>query len=342
MPASIALVGAGRCRPTPDGIALGASPDRDARRIVPGRLAGGAGEGVLPVLGAPAGGVGGVDGDDRDAGGVGHGGQAGAEPAGGHAGDQLPEAALAAVLLPRLLGGEVQVLDGAGLHAAGGGPVQQSGPGLQRLEIRVGTTPGQRPLIMRRLGDRTRPTGRRKGCQRALAHRPRPGIMIQPVTTTRCQITGRECAQMRADLPQYLHIGSGELLESGTHRYPGRVRHDERRRKPPQTTHPTPPHSRDNPVHLTQRTALPRVTHSTDRLPFPPGHQALRPHPTLTRSHQSTLIHSQRPAVPNPGALGRQGARNESTAIRAAVPITASAAGSTAAVWAVRVKTATA
>ncbi len=67
MPVRIALVCTGRCRPSPDRVPLGASPDRDARRIVPGNLPGLGGEWFLPVLSTPAAGVGGVDGDDRHA-----------------------------------------------------------------------------------------------------------------------------------------------------------------------------------------------------------------------------------------------------------------------------------
>jgi hypothetical protein len=103
---------------------LSASSDRDARRIVTGGLTVLAGERPLPVLGTPTAGVGGVDGDDRDAALVGHGGQAGAEAAGGHAGDELPEPAFAAVFLAGLLRSEVEVFDGDGFDPAGRGPVQ--------------------------------------------------------------------------------------------------------------------------------------------------------------------------------------------------------------------------
>ena len=53
MPVHIALVCRGRCRPSPDRVPLGATPDRDARGIVPGGLSVLVGEGLLPVLGAP-------------------------------------------------------------------------------------------------------------------------------------------------------------------------------------------------------------------------------------------------------------------------------------------------
>jgi transposase len=66
MPVHIALVCTGRCRPSPDRVPLGASSDRDARRIVPGGLTGEGGNRLLPVLGAPLAGGGRVDGDDRD------------------------------------------------------------------------------------------------------------------------------------------------------------------------------------------------------------------------------------------------------------------------------------
>src|SRR3954469_6299570 len=48
MPRTITLVGRGRCRPSPDRMSEGASPDRDACRIVPGNRAGFRGERLLP------------------------------------------------------------------------------------------------------------------------------------------------------------------------------------------------------------------------------------------------------------------------------------------------------
>src|SRR5262245_48024529 len=83
MPASIALVGAGRCRPSPDRVSLGAPSDRHGGRVVAGGVALVAGEGLLPVLRAPFGGVGRVDGDDCDACLVGHRGEARSKFAGG-------------------------------------------------------------------------------------------------------------------------------------------------------------------------------------------------------------------------------------------------------------------
>src|SRR5258707_4791454 len=91
MPVHIALVCTGRCRPSPDLVSEGAPADGHRGGGVSAGLAGFAGEGGLPVLGAPDAGVGGVDGDHADAGFRAHGQQAGAQAAGGGAGDELPE-----------------------------------------------------------------------------------------------------------------------------------------------------------------------------------------------------------------------------------------------------------
>ena len=61
MPTTIALVVVGRCRPSPDRVPEGASPDRDARGVVSGGRALWRREWFLPVLSTPAGGVGRVD-----------------------------------------------------------------------------------------------------------------------------------------------------------------------------------------------------------------------------------------------------------------------------------------
>ena len=88
MPRTITLVVRGRCRPSPDRVSEGASPDRDARRIVPGQSCGSwRGQWFLPVLGAPPAGVGGVDRDDRDVLFGGHRHQPGLQLRGGEAGD---------------------------------------------------------------------------------------------------------------------------------------------------------------------------------------------------------------------------------------------------------------
>jgi hypothetical protein len=111
MPVTIALVVMGRCRPTPDRVSEGASSDRDARGIVTGDGAGGRGHRLVPVLGAPPGGVGRVNRHDRQAEFGGHGHEPGLELAGGDAGDQLAEPLAAAVFLAGLVRGEVQILD---------------------------------------------------------------------------------------------------------------------------------------------------------------------------------------------------------------------------------------
>ncbi len=143
MPVTITLVVTGRCRPTPDRMLLGASPDRDARGIVTGRPAVLGGEGFLPVLRATHRGVRRIDGNNRDAGRVSHRRQPGAELSGRHTGDDLPEPPAAAVFLAGLLGGEVEVLDGDGLDAARPGPVQQTGQGVADLRVAMISGPAE-------------------------------------------------------------------------------------------------------------------------------------------------------------------------------------------------------
>src|SRR5262249_32965028 len=68
MPDTIAPVVAGRCRPSPDRVALGASSDRHRGGFVPGGRVVLGGQGLLPVLSAPFGGVGRVHRNDADPG----------------------------------------------------------------------------------------------------------------------------------------------------------------------------------------------------------------------------------------------------------------------------------
>ncbi len=89
MPTTIALVGVGRCCPSPDRVPEGASPDRDARRIVPGRCASWGGQRFLPVLRALPGGVSRIDRNDRHSLLGGHRDKAGLEPGGGEEGQKL-------------------------------------------------------------------------------------------------------------------------------------------------------------------------------------------------------------------------------------------------------------
>ena len=192
MPHTITLVVWGRCRPSPDRVPEGASSDRDASGIVTGGLAGLAGEGLLPVLGAPPGGVGRVDGDDADAEFGGHGDQPGPELAGGHAGDQLAEPLPAAVLLAGLLRGEVQVLDRDG-DVAASCPVQQAGEGVPDLGVAVVADPSGRRRSGggRRSGCRARRGARRRGGRRwcprrsARAPWPRPAEQSGPGESSR-------------------------------------------------------------------------------------------------------------------------------------------------------------
>ena len=154
MPHTIALVVRGRCRPSPDPISQSASSDRDARGIVTGDPAVGGGQGFLPVLGAPSGGVGRVCGHDRQAVLGGHGHQPGFEFGGGEPGDQLPELLAATVLFSSPLPLEVQVFDGDRRDAAVLGPVQQAGEGVADLCVPVLGAAGQ--VVGEAAGFRTR------------------------------------------------------------------------------------------------------------------------------------------------------------------------------------------
>src|SRR3954453_6843847 len=135
MPRTITPVMRGRCRPSPDRMAEGASPDRDACRIVPGHLAGSGGKRLLPVLRAPAAGVGGVDRDDGDVLLGGHRHQPGFELRGGEAGDEAAETLVAAVLLAAGAVAEVKVLDRDRGSPAAPGVVQQPGQGVPDLRV---------------------------------------------------------------------------------------------------------------------------------------------------------------------------------------------------------------
>lgn len=154
MPASIALVLAGRCRPSPDRVSEGASSDRHGGSLVASGLACGRGEWDLPVFGAPPARVGGIDDDHTDAGLCAHRQQSGAEFACGDAGDELPEPLLATVLLPGLGVGEVQVFDRDGLHARGLGPVQQASEGVADLCVTAGGGAGEVVIEAARCADR--------------------------------------------------------------------------------------------------------------------------------------------------------------------------------------------
>src|SRR3954469_719690 len=154
MPRTITPVLRGRCRPSPDRVSEGASPDRDACRIVPGNLASRRGEWFLPVLGAPAAGVGGVDRDDGDVLLGGHRHQPGFELRGGEAGDEAAEALVAAVLLAAGAVAEVEVLDGDRGRPAAPGVVQEPGQGVPDLRVPVLGGAGEVVEEALRLADR--------------------------------------------------------------------------------------------------------------------------------------------------------------------------------------------
>src|SRR4029077_14689144 len=80
------LSGAGSCRPSPDRQAEARSADRGRGPVMSGdggRIGSLLLQGITPMLDAPLAGVGGIHPDHADTAAGGHGGQPGAEPAGG-------------------------------------------------------------------------------------------------------------------------------------------------------------------------------------------------------------------------------------------------------------------
>ena len=141
MPRSIALVLRGRCRPSPDRVPEGASPDRDAAASCRDILRCGVVSGFCqcwpPHLrcrpGPPRRSTGRLGG---------HGHEPGLELPGGDAGDQLPEPLLAAVLLAGLLA----VKSRSSIRSRPPrtlGPVQQAGEGVADLCVAVVGGTGQ-------------------------------------------------------------------------------------------------------------------------------------------------------------------------------------------------------
>lgn len=129
-PAGIALVPAGRCRPSPGPVTEGTPSARHRCGVVPCRGAPLGGMRLLPVLRAPRRGTGGVDSDHADTGCRARRQEACAESAGGDTGDELPELLLPAVFLAGLGVGGVEVPDRSGPHARGLGPVPEAGEGV--------------------------------------------------------------------------------------------------------------------------------------------------------------------------------------------------------------------
>src|SRR5262245_39063421 len=135
---TIALVVAGRCRPSPDRVALGASSDRHRGRLVAGDGATWGSQGFLPVLCTPFGGVGRVYRDDADPDLRAHRQHPGAEPGGGDAGNESPEPLAPAVVFAGLGVGEVEVFDRDGFDACAVGPVQEACEGVADLCVAPG------------------------------------------------------------------------------------------------------------------------------------------------------------------------------------------------------------
>lgn len=183
MPASIALVLAGRCRPSPDPMAEGAPADRHRGRVMAAYVAMTSGEGLSPVLGTPYRGVGGINGDHADTGLRAHADQSCAESAGGNARDELPDFLLPAVFLTGCGVGEVEVFDRDGPHVGVLGPVQKPGQGVAELGVTMVGGAGQRVVEAARgahWGYRARPAATRPGGRRWCPRRSRPQPAARP------------------------------------------------------------------------------------------------------------------------------------------------------------------
>ncbi|MDQ0760575.1 hypothetical protein QF027_003210 [Streptomyces canus] len=102
-------------------------------------------------------------------------------------------------------------------------PVTVTRPGPRRrvgqLDVGELATPGQRPLVMRGLGERTRPPGRRHRRQRPLTGRPRVRAVLQSLPAPDLQVPGGEGPEVRADQREDLLIGGRQLLEPRTDRH---------------------------------------------------------------------------------------------------------------------------
>ncbi len=162
MPTTITLVVVGRCRPSPDRVPEGASPDRDTCGIVSGHLSLAAGQWLAPVLVAPHRRVRGVHGDDR------------------------------------------------------------------RVDVGEPAAPGQRPLVVGGLGERTGPPGRRLRGQALLAGGPRVVVVVQTVGTPGFEVQAGEASEEFADQAQHLVVHVGGVLEAVAYHHPGRAQRDER------------------------------------------------------------------------------------------------------------------
>lgn len=110
----------------------------------------------------------------------------------------------------------------------------------QPAPIRCLPAPGQRPLVMRGLGDTARPARRRLPRQLPLTHRPPGRIMCQPLPTPLREITPSQRTQEHPDLSQHRRIHRRHP-QPVPNRHPGRTGHHERRRQLPQPAHPFTP-----------------------------------------------------------------------------------------------------
>src|ERR1700726_1258027 len=93
-----------------------------------------------------------------------------------------------------------------------------------------GLTPaGQRPLIVRGLGDTPGPPRRRCGGQVPLAPGPRVVGVLEAIRAPGFEVTGGQRTQMGTDQPQHPLVLGGEALEPVAYRHTRRAGRDERR-----------------------------------------------------------------------------------------------------------------
>ena len=141
--------------------------------------------------------------------------------------------------------------------------------GFQVLHVRRLAAPGQRPLVMRGLGDRPRPPRRRQRRQLPLTHRPRLTGMLQAIPTARLEIPRRQRTQMLTHQPQHLLIPGVSCLSRVRTATPlGPDTTNDAATLPSSPTPSPPPEATRIPRHG-KRAPPAKVTHSMRERPFP-------------------------------------------------------------------------
>ena len=114
---------------------------------------------------------------------------------------------------------------------------QRLDPGFQLLDVRRLATAGQRPLVVRGLGDRTRDPRRRQCGQLPLTRCPGVRTVLQTIRTASPEITGGRRTLMRTDRTQHHLVLGREVLETVPDRHPARPGHHKGTRYLPHTTY---------------------------------------------------------------------------------------------------------